>query len=183
MGSGSMLSSTGAFLHPNKVHIGNVPNSAFMSKEVLPYLQDANTNATLVSSSGPIGLYTVPPAAVQGRLRAHCLHHCQQQRQQRQRARLRKHRAGPGPPITCDITATAQGVKKQVQGKVALEKVPVRCSPYSPICRFDMRQVGGRPAGREGHGLHQLGGSGSVDVGMKDFLREVKMPTKEVCAV
>ena len=46
-----------------------------------------------------------------------------------------------------------------------------------------MRQVGGRPAGREGHGLHQLGGSGSVDVGMKDFLREVKMSTKEVCAV
>ena len=42
------------------VHIRNVPNSAFMSKEVLPYLPNANTNATLVPSSGLIGLYTVP---------------------------------------------------------------------------------------------------------------------------
>ena len=33
------------------------------------------------------------------------------------------------PPITRDITVTAQGVKKQGQGKVALEKVPARCSP------------------------------------------------------
>ena len=55
-----MMFSAGAFSHPNVVHIGNVPNSAFMCKEVLPYLPNANTNATLVPSSGPIGLYTVP---------------------------------------------------------------------------------------------------------------------------
>ena len=107
-GSGSMPFSAGAFSYPNEVHIGNVPSSAFMSKEVLPYLPNANTNATLVSSSAPHRALHRAPAAVQGRLRA----------------RLRQHRAGPGPPITCDITATAQGVKKQGKGKVALEKVP-----------------------------------------------------------
>lgn len=184
--SGSLLSSssgtspfnTGSYSHPNVIHISNIPNSAFMSREVLPYLPSASTNATLVSSSGAIGLYTIPL------LFKDCfgiaLIVSNESEGELAYTNTVQVQVPPGAPITSDIGAVAAGVKKQGQGKVALDKVPTKCSPVC-VCRFEMRQGGIQQVVKVMISINS--GSGSVEVGMKDFLREIQKTTKEVGSV
>ena len=177
-GSGSMPFSAGAFSHPNVIHIGNIPNSAFMSRDVLPYIPNANINATLVSSSGAVGLYSIPLLFKDGYGLAIIVNNDSDG--ELSYANTVQVQVPTAAPITCDISATAQGVKKQGQGKVVLEKIPAKCSPVC-VCRLDMRQVGVQQVVKVMISINS--GSGNVDVGMKDFLREIKMSTKEVGSV
>lgn len=176
--SGTSPFNTGTYSHPSVIHIANIPNSAFMSREVTPYLPSASTNATLVASSGAVGLYTIPL------LFKDCygiaLVISNESEGELAYANTVQVQVPAAAPITCEIGAVALGAQKQGAGKVALEKVPAKCTPVC-VCRLEMRQAGIQQVVKVAVSINSA--SGSIDVGMKDFLREVKKTTKEVGSV
>ena len=178
--TGSSPFNTGTYSHPGVIHISNVPGSAFMTREVLPYLPNANTNATLVGSSGAVGLYYVPLMLKDGYGIA-LIASNESEGELPYTNTVQITLPGQGAALLSLDVVAAPGVQSQGAGKLALQTVPPKCSPVC-VCRLEMRQTGlQQPTVTVQAAINS--GAGNIGVTMKDFLREPKLTTKEVGAM